>query len=55
MTVEGLAKLVREMRKKQKEYFRYRHATVLQESKDLERRVDIAVEEVLDRQEKLFD
>ncbi len=37
--------LVRRMRAKQKEYFRHRDATSLRESKDLEYRVDRAIEE----------
>ena len=37
--------LVRRMRAKQKEYFRTRDAMILRESKDLERRVDDAIED----------
>lgn len=36
--------LVKRMRDRQKEYFRTRDTTVLRESKDLERRVDAALE-----------
>ncbi len=36
--------LVRRMRKCQKDYFKTRDTTVLRESKDLERRVDAALE-----------
>jgi hypothetical protein len=45
MTEPDLRDLVRRMRAKQKEYFRTRDTTVLRESKDLERRVDDALEE----------
>lgn len=54
MTLDELAKLVKEMREKQREYFRTRNASILRESKDLERRVDRAVEEISDKQERLF-
>lgn len=38
------AALVARMRAKQREYFKTRDGTVLRESKDLERRVDAAIE-----------
>lgn len=40
MNIDEFKDLVRRMRTKQKEYFRTRDSTVLNESKDLERRVD---------------
>jgi hypothetical protein len=54
MTLGELAALVGRCRAKQKEYFRTRDATVLRECKDLERRVDAAVEEA-ERTPGLFD
>lgn len=48
MDLESFARLVRDMRQKQKAYFAGRSQTVLQESKDLERRVDTAVKVVLE-------
>lgn len=55
MTVEDLARLVRDMRKWQRDYFRTKEAKALNASKDYERRVDEAVREVLgDRQPGLF-
>lgn len=47
MTVEELAKLVVQMRKAQTRYFNTRDRTHLNESKDLERRVDAALAFVL--------
>ena len=53
--VVRLAKLVALMRGAQKSFFESRHATVLTQSKDLERRVDKAVKWVLaHRQGELF-
>lgn len=47
MTAHELADLVKKMRDKQTEYFRRgRQASVLQECRDLERRVDEAVQKV---------
>lgn len=43
MTAKDFFDLVSEMRLKQKEYFRTRSASVLNESKTLERRVDAEV------------
>ncbi len=54
MTVLELAFLVAEMRKAQKHYFRTRGQGDLEFSKQLEKRVDKAVEEVI-RQPALFD
>ena len=47
---------VQELRKKQKEYFRTRDANVLQESKELERKVDKMADELQSRRrgEMLF-
>jgi hypothetical protein len=50
MTTTELAELAKRMRDKQKEYFRTRSTAVLEESKELERRFDAAVSEVLDPQ-----
>ena len=43
MTADDFKDLVRRMRAKQKEYFRKRDNTILNECKDLERRVDDAL------------
>lgn len=48
MTIEELARLGRDMRAKQKDYFRTRDQGTLRESKDMERRFDAAVKSVLD-------
>ena len=55
-TVEELARLVNEMRTAQKEYFRTRSGSALENSKRLERKVDEAVGEVLrpERQGSMF-
>jgi hypothetical protein len=50
MDVRELAELVRQMRRKQSDYFARRHVTTLKEARDLERRVDKALVEVLDGQ-----
>jgi hypothetical protein len=47
MTRNELARLVLNMRKAQKAYFKSRSSVVLEESKRLERQVDLAVEECL--------
>lgn len=47
MTLDALARLVAEMRRAQKEYFRTRSSTTLEESKRLEKSVDAAVRECL--------
>jgi hypothetical protein len=54
MTLEELARLVAEMRRAQRSYFRNRSTAKLEESKRLERRLDAAVEEVLG-QPSLFE
>jgi phosphate uptake regulator len=54
MTAVELARLVAEMRRVQRHYFRTRNQDELEASKRLERDVDRAVEEVL-RQPTLFD
>lgn len=51
MTVEKLAKLVQEMRAAQKQYFRLRSTDALEQSKRLERIVDISVKDVLENQQ----
>jgi hypothetical protein len=50
-----LATLVREMRDKQKEYFRHRSPLTLSVCKELERRVDAELCNILDSQPSLFD
>ena len=55
MTVKELARMVYEMRKAQKEYFKGRGSDSLEESKRLEREIDKTVEEVLRGQGSLFD
>jgi len=57
--LNALAELVREMRHQQKGFFLAprgsdKRAECLSISKELERRVDREVEEILDRQPKLF-
>lgn len=54
MKVEQLAELVRQMRDAQRNYFSERSPQWLSTAKELERRVDAAVKEVLDSQMKLF-
>jgi len=55
MTAETLASLVAEMRHAQKEYFRTRSTSALEESKRLEAKVDRCVDRILDEQTTLFD
>lgn len=54
MNITELATLVRQMRDAQRTYFRERSPQALNTSKELERRVDRAVADVLDKQQKLF-
>lgn len=54
MNITELATLVRQMRDAQRTYFRERSPQALNASKELERRVDRAVADVLDKQPKLF-
>lgn len=54
MKIDDLAKLVREMREAQRSYFTERSPQWLSKAKELERRVDRAVADVLDKQGKLF-
>ena len=54
MTATDLAELVRQMRTAQKTYFRERSPQCLSVSKELERRVDKAVSDVLEKQGRLF-
>ena len=53
--MDEFVKLVYEMRKAQKEYFRTRSKEVLQQSKQLERRVDTLLAEYDNPQKDLFD
>ncbi|MCE5327865.1 MAG: hypothetical protein LLG01_15775 [Planctomycetaceae bacterium] len=50
-----LAKLVKAMRDKQKEFFRGHEPQVLQEAKALERQIDQAIEKALSGQAGLFE
>lgn len=50
-----LAELARDIRNAQKTYFRDRTPQLLSVSKELERRLDQAVERILDQQKELFD
>jgi len=54
MKTEDLAVLVREMRDAQKAYFKERSPQQLSVSKELERRVDKVVADILDKQTKMF-
>jgi len=54
MKIEEFAELVRQMRDAQKSYFKERSPQWLSTAKELERRVDSAVKNVLDAQKKLF-
>lgn len=54
MTATELAKLVAKMRHAQKEYFRTRSTSALEESKRLERQVDEACQAILDGQKQMF-
>ncbi len=54
MTTEDLARLVQRMRAAQKKYFRTRGQDDLEESKRLEKAVDVACDAVL-RQPQLFE
>jgi len=55
MRLRALAVKVEEMRAKQREFFsRDRKPTTLREAKALEARVDAMVEQILERQPRLF-
>ena len=54
MKIDELARLVRQMRDAQRTYFRERSPQSLSFAKELERRIDRAVSDVLDKQAKLF-
>lgn len=54
MTLEKFAEEVRQMRYQQRRYFAYRRPEVLERSKELERRVDKMVEEILNINPQLF-
>ncbi len=47
MTIEELARIVRSMRNAQSVYFRHKGAQDLNNARDWERRVDLAVKEIL--------
>lgn len=53
--IDELAALVQQMRTAQNDYFRERSPQYLSRSKELERRVDKTVAEVLNKQGNLFD
>ena len=54
ITLEEFAEEVRQMRYQQRRYFAYRRPEVLERSKELERRVDKMVEEILNINPQLF-
>ena len=54
MTVTELARVVQEMRHAQKEYFRTRSQSALEQSKRLEKKVDRCCEIVMQEQQNLF-
>lgn len=54
MTLEEFTKLVAEMRAMQKAYFRRRTPEALETSKQLEKRVDEALEQLTDKSRTLF-
>ena len=54
MTTEDLARLVNEMRTAQREFFRTRSDSALNDAKAAEAKVDKAVNDVLSKQQKLF-
>lgn len=55
MTVEGLARMVRSLRTAQKDYFKSRLGSALEDCKRREKEVDEAVRAILDPQPDLFD
>ncbi|MCE5280310.1 MAG: hypothetical protein ABFD92_07710 [Planctomycetaceae bacterium] len=55
MQARELAKLVKAMRDKQKEFFRAHEPQVLQQAKALERQVDQVIEKALSGQAGLFE
>ena len=54
ITLEKFAEEVRQMRYQQRRYFAYRRPVVLERSRELERRVDKMVEEILSENLQLF-
>lgn len=54
MTNDEFVKLVASMREMQRMYFRRRTPEALQSSKELERQVDQAIDELSNRQARLF-
>lgn len=55
MTLDELAHLVKDMRDSQKVFFRDHSPQALNQAKDLERRVDKACREIVDKQPNLFE
>lgn len=54
ISLEYFADLVEKMRHQQRRYFATRDKQVLSESKELERRVDLIIARMKDRQQSLF-
>jgi len=54
ITLEQLAKIVREMRFQQNEYFRFRSKVQLEKSKNLEYRVDEILKTIPEPDETIF-
>lgn len=54
MTLDEFAALVQKMRNSQREYFRTKSGTALEESKRLEREVDKALQKLKDKQREMF-
>ena len=54
ITLEKFAEEERQMRYQQRRYFAYRRPEVLERSRELERRVDKMVEEILSENLQLF-
>lgn len=55
ITIEDLARKVKEMRQAQRNYFKTRAPKYLDRSKEMEREVDGITEEILNPQISLFD
>ena len=55
ITIEDLARKVKEMRQAQRNYFKTRALKYLDRSKEMEREVDGITEEILNPQISLFD
>ena len=54
ITLESFAEKVKKMRHYQKRYFATRDKTIMQESKKIETEVDAMINNIFDRQMKLF-